>query len=205
VAAQHLNDEKGQNTPARAVIDEVLTQCQLLAAVQRDGVVKARLETKRHNLLARVIRGHHLHPLLRVMRWIPAARDTERLVSAEQGQFNGPPLVQEARRVAAIAAKYQKELVAAGLPSGFLDELVTTTDALQQSIELRAELAQQALIARAKIAKHLRRGRHALDVLESMLSQRALQAPGGIAAWKAARRRGDDAWEKSNREDSCAA
>jgi hypothetical protein len=118
-----------------------------------------------------------------------AADDTP----AVKGKFLLPDrtdhdMVTSARAFAADVAPLAATFLQHGLPSGFVGDLKSKADALEDALQERSTTGQRRAASRAGIASALQRATAALRRLDVIVANRAPDDPTVLAAWAAARR-----------------
>jgi hypothetical protein len=93
-------------------------------------------------------------------------------------------LLTAARSMAVAAAKYADEFTAAGLAADTVTRLTAATDALENALHQRMAARQQRKNAANNLDKVLAKGRDAVKVLESAITQVLKSSDPLLATWK---------------------
>ncbi|HEX7939817.1 MAG TPA: hypothetical protein VF483_12595, partial [Gemmatimonadaceae bacterium] len=138
-----------------------------------DQVLGGRLsksEQRRQQALCVKLREHHLRPLVAVakaeMTDLPGI---ERLLTMPPATLGVTKLVAEGVAFAKAAVEYKDTFVKNGRPADFLDQLNSAISDLVQSTKGRAQNVGRQVGAKAGIAQQAKRGRDAVNMLDSIV------------------------------------
>jgi hypothetical protein len=119
------------------------------------------------------------------MRDFPGIEKALRLPAATLGVTR---LVSEANAIHETAQLYEPAFVKNGRPADFLDRLKAAIDAVVQSTLGRAKNVGRQVGAKAGIAQQARRGRHAVEMLDSIVRVVFEGNDPVLRAWEVAKR-----------------
>lgn len=200
---QYLAMLTDEEVPGRPVLEDAIARIVDLVRQQDHAQREAVAETRRQHVLASVLRGKHLNPIVRAVR--QRTTSTIDLFTATDA-LTGNELVAEARRAAARVKPLQPDLVAAGFTPTFLSELLEVARALENSIARRMQHWRTSKESATEIRQQLRRARFAIEAIESVIRREHASTPHVLAAWRAARRRKrwdhEDAWPEPRQPSS---
>jgi hypothetical protein len=102
--------------------------------------------------------------------------------------LEGNSLIRAARAVAVAAAPHASELALGGFPSDTIAQLEACANALQSSLEERANTKVGRVQATKGIDQQVQSGRDAVAMLHAAISRQFANDPTFLTAWDAARR-----------------
>jgi hypothetical protein len=146
-------------------------------------------EVSRQRALRTALREQHLSPIAQIARAMLAdAPGIEKALRMPAHNLNPLRLIAEANAMRSAATPYEAQFVEAGRPADFLAQLDAATEAVRQSILGKARNLGQQVGARAGLAKEIKRGRRAVDVLETIVKAAFRDDPNILAEWRSAKR-----------------
>lgn len=167
------------------VIDALATQVHAQAAGRRG----SRAETVRLKRLIKVLRLHHLRPIVIIakgsMRTKPGIQAALRI---PRSNMPVTKLLQEARAIRSAAEQYAPVFVEKGRPEDFLAQLDAAIAAVKDSFVSRAQQAGATIAANSGISQEISRGRQAVAQLDSVVTVAFEQDDAVLTAWEVAKR-----------------
>ena len=159
------------------------------AANQVEGRRQGLAEGPRQVALRRILREQHLAPLAQIARATLAnAPGVERLLRMPRYNLSTLKLVAEATAMRTAATPYKAELIEAGRAEDFLEQLDAAAEAVRQSVLGKARSLGQQVGAGAGIGDQIRRGRSAVEVIDTIVKASFLGNEEVLAKWRNVRR-----------------
>lgn len=164
-------------------------------AARQDGQRRqALVGTDTVTLLAKTLRNDVLRPVVHLARIVtpdalasglgsgtsfhlPRVTDLERLLTASRGVYD-------------TVKPYEDKLIAAGLPKGHLDRMVSTGEALKAAVDARAQSMLQRAAAGSSTIAQGRRAVQVLRLVDSLVRPLLRGDAGKMSAWMQAKRLG---------------
>lgn len=163
-------------------------------------------EVSRQAALRKALREQHLRPIAQIARAeLADAPGIEKALRMPAHNLNPLRLIAEAHAMRSAATPYEAQFIEAGRPADFLAQLDAATEAVRQSILGKARNLGQQVGAGAGLAKEIKRGRRAVDVLDTIVRAAFRQDSNVLAEWRSAKRirvlaSGTNARNESNRD-----
>ena len=180
--------EPGYGGP-KQVLEDVVAQLSGHSSEQIVGGRLSQAERRRQEALCAKLREHHLRPIVAIaraeMRAMPGIEKALRLPVATLGVTK---LVAQAQAIRETAKLYEPAFVKNGRPADFLEQLGTAIDAVTQSTLGRAKNVGRQVGAKAGIAQEARRGRDAVEMLDSIVRVVFEGNDPVLRAWEVAKR-----------------
>lgn len=164
-------------------------------------------EVSRQAALRKALREQHLRPIAQIARAeLADAPGIEKALRMPAHNLNPLRLIAEAHAMRSAATPYEAQFIEAGRPADFLAQLDAATEAVRQSILGKARNLGQQVGAGAGLAKEIKRGRRAVDVLDTIVRAAFRQDSNVLAEWRSAKRirvlpSGANARNESNSDD----
>ena len=171
------------------ILDDVIATLSEHASTQRVGLRLSQGEQRRQQSLMRKLREQHLRPIVAVAKSaIGEMPGIERALKMPNASYGVVKLLADATAIAEAVAKYEPVFVKRGRPTDFLAQLKGRIDELQATTTGRATLVGRRVGARAGIAEEIRRGRKAVEVLDSIVRAAFAESDVVLARWQVAKR-----------------
>ena len=171
------------------ILDDVIAKLTGHASTQRSGLRLSQAEQRRQKSLMRKLREQHLRPIVAIGKSaIGEMPGIERALKMPSADYGVVKLLADASAIAEAVAKYQPVFVKQGRPADFLVQLKAAIDELQATTTGRATLVGRRVGARAGIAEEVRRGRKAVEVLDSIVRAVFAESDVVLARWQVAKR-----------------
>lgn len=176
------------SSETRKALDEVITQLSDQAVVQDNGARGSRGETERQRSARMALRLYHMRPISEIAKL--KLRDVPESASLRMPPFSAraESLAAAADSMADAAAKYEKVLIANGLPATFIADLRAAGAALRASVDGRGDHQRRRSGATVGLLLSERRGRAMLKVLDGIVLARVGVGTLIAGEWTAARR-----------------
>jgi len=146
-------------------------------------------ELRRQQALCTKLRDHHLRPIVAIakaeMKELPGIEKALRLPPATLGVTQ---LVAEAEAIGKAVQQYRDAFVKNGRPADFLEKLTAATNEVVQSTLGRAKNVGRKVGAKAGIEQQARRGRAAVDMLDTIVKVVFEGNDPVLRAWEVAKR-----------------
>jgi hypothetical protein len=173
----------------KALLDDVVSQLSGHSSEQLVGQRLSAAERRRQQSLCSKLREHHLRPIVTIARATMAdLPGIEKALRLPPKLLSVTKLVAEASAIKEAAAQYEPAFVKNGRPADFLVQLSAAIDALNQCTMGRAQLVGRQVGAKAGIAQEARRGRYAVDMLDSIVRVAFEGNDVVLRAWEVAKR-----------------
>jgi len=170
-------------------LDDVVAQLSGHSSEQVVGQRLSAAERRRQQSLCSKLREHHLRPIVAIARATMADwPGIEKALLLPPKRLSVTKLVAESSAIKEAAAQYQPAFVKNGRPADFLEQLGAAIDAVNQSTMGRAQLVGRQVGAKAGIAQEARRGRYAVDMLDSIVRVAFERNDVVLRAWEVAKR-----------------
>jgi hypothetical protein len=151
-------------------LDDVVAQLSGHSTEQVVGTRLSAAERSRQQSLCNKLRDHHLRPIVAIARATMAdLPGIEKALRLPPKLLSVTKLVAEANAIKESVAQYEPAFVKNGRPVDFLAQLSAAIDAVSQCTMGRAQLVGRQVGAKAGIAQEARRGRHAVEMLDSIV------------------------------------
>jgi hypothetical protein len=146
-------------------------------------------EVTRQRALRKALREEHLRPIAQIARaTLAEAPGIERALKMPPYGLGPLKLVAEANAMRTAAAQYQPQFVLAGRPADFLEQLDAAAGAVLQSMLGKARSLGRQVGAGAGIDREIRRGRRAVEVIDTIVRAAFRGDQNVLAKWRNARR-----------------
>ena len=176
---------------ARETIDEVLDRFWAHAGTQISGRALGRAELRLQEQLITRLRDRHMRPIVAIARAQIEPHSDVRLpvaVRMPKVRIGVTKMLQACAGMMEAARPFEAVLIENGLPSDFLSRFRSATDELERTFARRATLTGSHVGARKGLAVELRRGRRAVDRLDSVVRVAFEGDEVVLTTWRATKR-----------------
>lgn len=160
-----------------------------LATEQVSGQRLSQAEMRKRAVLVKRLREHHLRPIAAIARAelasVPGIDVALRMPSSGRRILG---LIVDARSIRKTVAQHQSVFVRNGRPQDFLEKLDEAIVAVDDSVIGRSDQVGRHVSAKADIRKALRRGRRAVEMLDTIVRVAFEGQDGVLARWEIAKR-----------------
>ena len=101
-----------------------------------------------------------------------------------------PRVLRRARAMAEVAREHAEMFIEHGLPANFADQLLAAANALEASLQKRAEDRAEAAGAHGRVAASRSRAQYVIRVLNAQIEKALIEDPTLLAQWKYVKRVG---------------
>ena len=194
---QRVQDFLGANPPPtsagytiqKQALDGVVAKLTGHSTDQATGKRLTRAEFTRQRALRRRIREEHLGPIAKIARaTLSDVPGIEKALRMPAENLSTGKLLQEASAVRAAASKYAPVFIESGRPEDFLTTLDSACEELRVSVLERARGVGQHVGAKAGMEKEIKRGRKAVDLLDTIVTSAFAGRLDILAKWRVAKR-----------------
>lgn len=175
-------------TDARKQLDQALGLLDTSSVEQETRRRTARGETHGLHALQRTLIGSHVVPMTKFARARLAGVPTIAALTPSVRHLNGASLAKAARALAAAAAPFAPQFVAAKFPADFLAQLDVVAAAIVTAHDARASTAVRRTGATKQIKTALAAGRAAVAVLDATLTRLLASDTRLAQEWRTAKR-----------------
>ena len=173
----------------KEILDDVIAKLRDYATSQVSGQRLSQAEKERQEELVRRLREHHLRPIAAIAKATlsqsPGIVRALRMPAGNLGVFG---LLSAARSIRTSIGLYQPVFVRNGRPADFLEQLDAAIAALGESVDGRGGYVRRHVGAKAGIQKELKRGRRAVEMLDSIVRVAFEGNDMVLAEWEIAKR-----------------
>lgn len=173
----------------KEILDDVIAKLRDYATSQVSGQRLSQAEKEKQEELVRRLREHHLRPIAAIAKaslsQSPGIGRALRMPAGNLGVFG---LLSAARSIRTSIALYEPVFVRNGRPADFLEQLDAAIAALGESVDGRGGYVRRHVGARAGIQKELKRGRRAVEMLDSIVRVAFEGNDVVLAEWEIAKR-----------------
>jgi len=173
----------------RQELDDAIARLSSLLGDQSAGRRESLDDTRRQDILRRLLREKHLAPISRIAK---AALGDDPVIRKALGMPNpklpSMKLVTVAVGMRTSAAKYEPLFVESGRPANFLAQLDAAIETLRQSVLGRARSVGRHVGARAGLGQQLARARNVVRMLDAMVLDAFAGNAEVIARWNISKR-----------------
>jgi hypothetical protein len=127
-------------------------------------------------------------PIARIARDVFGVPGMDKDLRMPKKSADNEALITAAGAMAEAAERESKVFVEHGLPADFVSQLKSATPALDQAIGARVASARRLTIATASTKELVKRGRHAVRLLDAILRPRLAKDPELLQGWDNVRR-----------------
>ena len=138
--------------------------------------------------LREVLVRDHIRPIAAIGRSLLPEVGELRALRVPDGRGSYVALVAAAYGLAEVAKKHEAALVAAGRPTGFIEELVAATDALRDAQNATRQVKAQRVKATAQLGEEAKVARRGLDLVDTLVRANAKGNRALLARWTHIRR-----------------
>ena len=173
----------------KEVLADVLTKVAERATEQVTGQRLSQAEKRRQDVLIWKLRVHHLRPIAAIARAAFAeSPGIEKALRMPPMGLRALGLLSAAKSIRQSVGLYQPVFIRNGRPADFLQQLDAAIRELDESTAGRVRSVGRHVGARADIKKELRRGRRAVDMLDTIVRVAFESQDGVLAEWDVAKR-----------------
>ena len=176
-------------TVQKKILDDVVAK---LTDHSNEQVAWRRLtrgETQRQQSLRTILRERHLAPIAQIARATLAdAPGIEKALKMPKSNLSTMKLAAEGAGIRTAIAKYESAFVESGRPADFLTQLDQVIAALRESVVTRARGFGRTAGAREGIDKELRRGRKAVELIDTIVKTAFVSDSDVLLKWRMAKR-----------------
>lgn len=173
----------------KQVLDQVIAQLTDHSSGQVVGTRLSQAEMRRQETLVKQLRERHLRPIVAIARASvgdqPGIEKALRMPATALGVVK---LLAEANAIKEAAALYQPTFVKFGRPADFIAQLSAAINAVQLSTIGHAKIIGRKVGSKAGIGQQLRRGRQAVEMLDTIVRIAFEGNDVVLAEWRVARR-----------------
>lgn len=185
----HSTEDAGTFGAAKQTLDEVIARLEALGTSQREADRTTRNETRRQRALRSALVEEHLRPIARIARaTLRGAEGIEVAVALPRRRLSTTPLLIDAVAVRNAVAPYRPVFIEHSLAPDFIEQLDAAIAALGGSFTAGAESHTVRVGAGKGIAQEIRRGRDALEILDTLVRKRFARNAEMLARWGSAKR-----------------
>ena len=149
----------------------------------------SRAETQRQKSLRRKLREEHLSPIAQIARaTLPDVDGIGKALRLPNDNLATLKYVAEAKGMRAAATPYAAAFIEAGRPEDFLEQLDAAIEALRESVLGKARTTGKHIGAKAGIGEEIKRGRQAVDNIDTIVRAAFRGKLDTLAKWQAAKR-----------------
>jgi hypothetical protein len=171
------------------VLAEVLKNVGDHSTEQVSGLRLSQAAKRRQDVLMRTLRTHHLRPIAAIARATFAqSPGIEKALRMPSGNLGPLALLATAKSIRASVGLYQPVFIRNGRPADFLEQLDAAIVALDESAAGRVRSVGRHVNAKAGIRKELRRGRRAVDMIDTIVRVAFEGQDEVLAEWHVAKR-----------------
>jgi hypothetical protein len=171
------------------VLDDVISQLTDHSSTQVLGTHLSQSEQRRQKSLMRKLREHQMRPIVAIAKSeIEAEPGIEKALRLPPKGISPVKLVAAAQAMREAAALFAPVFVKKGRPENFLEQLTAAIEAVTKSTSGRARILGTRVGAKAGIAQEVRRGRRAVEMLDSIVTPAFEGNDVVLAAWRAAKK-----------------
>jgi hypothetical protein len=195
---QRVQDFLRENPPAGAsagyavqkkVLDDVIARLTDHSTDQVAGRRLSRAETQRQKALRRKLREEHLSPLAQIARaTLPDVDGIGQALRLPDDNLATLKYVAEAKGMRSAATPYAAAFIEAGRPENFLEQLDAAIEELRQSVLGKARTKGQHIGAKQGLGNEIKRGRQAVDNIDTVVRAAFRGKMDVLAKWHAAKR-----------------
>jgi hypothetical protein len=186
---EHPAPPPASYTEQKRVLDDVLAQLDDHSIAQEFGGKQTAKDVERQDVLMKRLRSRHLRPIAAIARSeaqaVPGITRELRMPRIGIGPLR---LVVAAKAMRQAAEPYKDVFVRNGRPVDFLAQLDAAIGELAQTQLGRAVNVGTKVGARAGIEQQLRRGRKAVEILDTVVKSAFEEDAVVLARWRTARR-----------------
>jgi len=181
--------QTANESPSRRTLDGVVANLGTHAASQDHSRIRSRSETQKKVEFKVELRKRHMLPIARIARvnGFTDLKDIGALRAPDAG-VDVEALLASAEAMATAATPFTEQFIAEGLPKDFIDRLRAAATAVRQSLDGREYSEGLRSGATAGLKAEARRGRGAVNVLDSLLEPQLAGNAKLLAEWRRARR-----------------
>lgn len=173
----------------KEVLDEVVARLADHSSTQVLGTHLSQSEQRRQKSLMRKLRDHQMRPIVAIAKSeIDAEPGIEKALRLPPKGTSPVKLLAAAQAMHDAASLYAPVFVQKGRPADFLDQLSAAMDAVTKSGSGRAKILGTRVGAKAGIGQEVRRGRRAVEMLDSIVAPAFEGNDVVLAAWRAAKK-----------------
>jgi hypothetical protein len=187
--ASHPLPESPGYLAQKKVLDEVVATLDDHSVQQSVGRRLTRAEAARQRALRKKLREEHLVPIARIARETLAdAPGIEKAVALPSHSVGTTRLVAEADAMRTTTALYDQQFIAAARPTDFLDQLDGIVAEIKRSASGQALGLGRQVGASAGIELEIKRGRRAVNLIDTIVRTAFRGDQALLAKWRIARR-----------------
>lgn len=179
------------NSRTRRALDAIVPVLERHAADQHNAAVEAKSRTEIKQELRHDLRVHHMQPIAAIAKArLNGVADTPLMAKLQlpSGKLDDKALVAAGHSMVDAAQQYVQVFVDEQLPSTFIDELLTATNALGKATADRDNSQVRVRVATAGLEKQFGRARDIVHVLNALVVKQLKGQDELIAGWKSAKR-----------------
>jgi len=187
--AVHPPAESPAYVAQKQALDDVIAKLTEHSTDQGAAQRMSRAATRRQAAQRRVLREKHLSPIAQIARAM--LRDVpgiEVAVRVPEWHLKTFKLVKAAQGFRKAAAQYEQTFIEGGRPQDFLAQLDDAIAKLQKTASGKSTNLGTHVAARVGIGEQLKRGRKAVELIDTMVRATYGDRPDLLAAWDVAKR-----------------
>ena len=177
-----------KDTEGGRQLDAAVTQIDAHRLGQRGAEIERRAAMARKEALTVELQRQHMKPIAKFARAkLPSVPDFAALAQSGTG-LRGRELVTAARAQAKAMEPVVAVLVEAQFPADVVEQLNRAADALEKALSDHATKKVAKGVATASIRQHLKDGRQAVAMLDSIVTKKLAGNTGLLEGWRQAKR-----------------
>jgi hypothetical protein len=195
---QRVQDFLRENPPPAAsagyavqkkTLDDIVARLTEHTTDQVAGRRLSRAEVQRQKSLRRRLREEHLSPLAQIARaTLPDVNGIGKALHLPNDNLATLKYAAEAKGMRAAATPYAAAFIEAGRAENFLEQLDAAIEDLRQSVLGKARKTGQHIGARAGMSEEIKRGRQAVDNIDTVVRSAFRGNLQVLAKWQAVKR-----------------
>ena len=177
--------------PMRAELGEIIGRLSSQAVEQQSGANHRAAGTQRLNTLLRALRRKHMQPIVDLARkhLNHETAGIDKTLIMPPVRLDPTAMLASATTMADSAEPHAPLFVEkGGLNADFIQKLREAAQDIGVVVEVRAKEKERVVGATADVRNDLRRGRHVVKLLDTLVSAELDEDPGQLREWKTAKR-----------------
>jgi hypothetical protein len=189
-SVQAFLDEQQDRLPtiaasgARRQLDEALARLAQHAEDQTSSAAWSRNGTKRYHALRRRLMRSHLVPIALIARTTKPPLSELAQFRIPRGKPTARQLVAATHAMAEVAEPHAGTFIAAGMPTDFIEQMKSASDAMMAELEARAQERARHRIATEALRAGITAARRIVKVLDAFVQAECELDAGMLAGWE---------------------
>lgn len=181
--------ESAGYTVQKKTLDDIVARLADHSTDQVAGRRLSRAETQRQKGLRRKLREEHLSPIAQIARaTLPDVEGVANALRVPNENLSTLKYCAEAKGMRAAVTPYVAAFVEAGRPESFLEQLDAAIEEVRQSVLGKARTVGQHVGAKAGMRQEIKRGRQAVELIDTIVRAGFRGKPDILARWRSAKR-----------------